>query len=480
MASGVVVAERVAGRDLRDILADVIRPEGAEPGPAHRDQLAGSAHADGRPTSPSGHAEGTSPAPAEPGGPALEGNDDGSDPGSASSPRAARPAPGRGAAPGTSSSPGGSAGTAGSTEPGVADPGTGAGQQPATDPGVSAATALERTVSELQPFVESEAGLTFKAPVPIRILSDSEFRSRLDELNWLPAGAEAERLEGVYRSLGLIGSNVDVATELAKFTRSEVATLYDAVDGQLLIRSAEPSAYLRTRLVRELTRALDDQHFDIYRPTLDDPYDEARDGLKALAEGDAGRVHDRYVAGLPVTDRAQVEAERQRINRQTPANINPAVLARFGYAVNQGQNLVAALLSAGGRGRLNGAFAAPPTTSEQVLHPDRYLAGDGRRSVAEPGAAGAVEARGTLGEIGLISMLSGSMDGDTAARAALGWGGDRFVSWRQGNLTCTAMTIVTDTATDASELGDALRRWAAARGGAEVTGTGPYGIKRCA
>lgn len=476
MASGVVVTERVAGRDLRNILADIIRPDGTAPeGVAAPDQPGGEATSTDTPGT-AGPAAAAPDAPAA-GGPAPAGP---VGPGSSAT-GASRPGPRGGGTPNDATPTGSTPGTPANPAPaGIGGPSTGSGPQPGTGPAAGERTGLELTVAELQPFVEREAGHTFTAPVTVATLSDTDFRARLDQLNWLPKGPDAERLEGVYRSLGLIGTNVDLATELTKFTRAEVVTLYDPVAGELLVRSVEPTPYVRSRLVRELTRALDDQHFDIYRPTLDDPYDEARDGLKALAEGDASRVHDRYVAGLPGTERNQVESERQRINRQTPTDINRAVLARFGYAVNAGPALVAALLDAGGRGRLDGAFASPPTTSEQVLHPDRYLDADNRRSVAEPAGDGAVEARGTLGEIGLLSMLSGTMDSTTAMRAAQGWGGDRYVSWRQGNLTCTRATIVTDTNEDAVELGAALGRWAAGRSGAEVSGGGPYTVKRCA
>jgi hypothetical protein len=255
-------------------------------------------------------------------------------------------------------------------------------------------------------------------------------------------------------------------------------TLYDVMAGELLVRDRAADPFLRAMLVRELSRALNDQHFDIYRPAPAGFNDESLGGLKALAEGDANRLYQRYLATLTAADRTLV-VERNRAAGQPTADINPAVRTRFGYFVAQGLKLVEAILGAGGRSRLDAAFAAPPVSSEHILHPDRYLGGDDPRSPAEPASDGAVVSRGVLGEVGLLLMLASATDESTASLAAQGWGGDRYVSWREGDRTCVRQTISADTAQDAAELGAALQRWAQARPGAEVTGTGPFTITRC-
>ncbi|MGH9282934.1 MAG: hypothetical protein ACRD0S_08350, partial [Acidimicrobiales bacterium] len=357
--------------------------------------------------------------------------------------------------------------------PGGSDPGT-------PTPPADGRHALEHEVDALTPFVQDTAGHTFKAPVPVVILSDTQFLARYDQLNWHPKGADAEQLEAVYRALGLIDANVDLASELAKLSRTEVVTLYDPVAGELLIRNREADPYLRTMLVHELTRALDDQHFDIYRPSSAGFNDESLAGLKALAEGDATRVTDKYTATLSASDRSRVDSERQRIAQQAPSNINRAVKIRFTYFVAQGVNLVKAILGAGGRGRLDAAFAAPPVSSEQILEPSKYLANDAPRAVAEPAAGGPVVNRGVLGQVGVYLMLAPATDDTTANKAAYGWGGDRYVSWQEGPKTCVRQTIVTDSAEDAAELGAALEQWRQKMPGAEVSGSGPFTIKRCA
>jgi hypothetical protein len=474
-ASGTVLTERLTGRDLSELLADVIRPESDPSVAAHTDEVVGRntdtalapASVGSQPASPEGASAAESPAANAPSaGAGTRPNKSGG-----SNARAT----GGGNGPAAGSVPDGSAATNSGANPGGAVPGLGGGTILAAD----GRHPLEHEVDALEPFVEREAAHTFKSPVPVRVLPAAEFSSRLAELNWLPRGEAAEQLEGVYRALGLIDATVDLPTELAKFSRPEFVTIYDAVAGELLIRDGAADPFLRAMLVRELTRALDDQYFDIYRPGGAGFAEEALEGLKALAEGDATRVYDSYKATLSATDRDLV-AQKNRIAAQATSDMNRAVRSRFTYFISQSLRLVQAILGAGGRSRLDAAFAAPPMSSEQVLHPDRYLAGDTPRQVPEPGADGPVVSRGVMGQIGLYVMLSEAIDETTASLASQGWGGDRYIAWQDGTRTCVRQTIVTDTPRDATELGAALHQWAQSRPGAEVTGSGPFTIKRCA
>lgn len=488
-ANGAVAAERWAGRDLSEILADAIRPTDIRPEQAGGTQRLAAPNPQRDSTFSASTAEDEGEAKAE--GEALPAA-------SSSSTATTSKRPRNGGRPGGTSSSPTTAGGQGAPVPTTvstygpiplsvaASGGNGAPGAPgAGTPGVATAPAanelssLERAAAELRPFVEREAGHTFKGPVPVRIVSGAQFSSRLAQLNPLPRGQAAEQLEGVFRALGIIPPTVNLETELQKFTRVEGAAFYDPVAKELVARSLEPTPYLRSVLVRELTRALDDQWFGIRRPALD-AAPESREGLKALVDGDARRARDRFVASLSSDERSQAEAEAQRVADQLPKDIDPAVLLRFTYPATLGAKLVDALYSAGGRARLDSALTRPPTTSEQIFFPERYLAGEEAVAVAEPASDGTVESRGRLGHIGLLLMLKQAIDPDTAGRAAQGWGGDSYTSWRQGDLTCVRATVVADTAQDTTELADALGKWAAARPGAEVSGSGPFTIKRCA
>jgi hypothetical protein len=59
-----------------------------------------------------------------------------------------------------------------------------------------------------------------------------------------------------------------------------------------------------------------------------------------------------------------------------------------------------------------------------VIHPERFLRGEGPISVARPPAEGEVFDEGVFGQLGVLIMLSEGMPKAAAFTAAEGWGGD--------------------------------------------------------
>src|SRR5262249_38517707 len=79
---------------------------------------------------------------------------------------------------------------------------------------------------------------------------------------------------------------------------------------------------------------------------------------------------------------------------------------------------------------VDAAFARPPRSTEQILHPERYLADDPPIGIAidpPPSLRGYTHAHDTVwGELGFeLFLRSNGIDAATAAEAAAGWGGDR-------------------------------------------------------
>jgi hypothetical protein len=151
-------------------------------------------------------------------------------------------------------------------------------------------------------------------------------------------------------------------------------------------------------------------------------------------------------------------------------------IVAFPYLV--GPEFATQVFAQGGQARLDAAYVEPPTTSEQLLHPEAFLAGEAAKTVTNPKPAGKAKAidAGVLGELGLLLVLSTT---GPAQRAAAGWGGDRYVAWRDGDDTCVRITIAMDTPQDDAELRQALDRLAEERDGVKVTGKGPFTFTSC-
>src|SRR5439155_8865884 len=118
-----------------------------------------------------------------------------------------------------------------------------------------------------------------------------------------------------------------------------------------------------------------------------------------------------FLATMSPPDRAQADAEQGALMAAVVAGHIPRpLLELLTFPSAAGEPFVGAVLAAGGQARLDAAFKQPPTTSEVVLHPERYLAGDKAGAVAQPKAlaSAAPTATGALGEHGLRLVLEAS------------------------------------------------------------------------
>ena len=338
---------------------------------------------------------------------------------------------------------------------------------PTTSPPTTAAPAspalsrLDAVVAELRAFVERERGLAFKRPVKVALLDDAAFNARVVSKD-PEVREDVADSQGVLQAMGLLPPGIDLWTAVVGFVEESALGFYDATTDELVVRGAEPTPYVRTTLVHELTHALEDQHFDLHRPDLGD---EAALGFEALVEGSALRIEARYLASLPAAERRQV-AEAERADGAGPDGEVPAVVEEgFGFAYIHGPALVRSIVGAGGQARLNRAYAEPPLSSEQVLHPVRYLLGDRPRPALTPEADRPAFDDGEIGELFLVLMLDARLGRAQAVEAAGGWGGDRYVAWKEGPRSCVRASFAMDTPADTDQLVRALADWSRRRPG---------------
>jgi hypothetical protein len=333
-------------------------------------------------------------------------------------------------------------------------------------------TELDALVAELSAFVADARGLEFREPVHATLLDDEAFAARVRE-DAVDDLAELEETKRVLAALGLVDPDVDLAAVLSNFLGQGVVGQYDPDSGELLVRGAALSPYVRITLVHELTHALDDQHFELDRPVLDDADDETGLAFGALVEGNAVRIEDVYRDSLSEDERAAADAEEMELGAGLDLSGVPRVvpeLIAFPYVF--GPAMVGALDESGGEARVDEAYVEPPVTSEQVLDPAGWLAGDAEPVVVPPPEAdGEVFDQGVLGLWGIVLLLEEELGQRDAFDAAQGWGGDWYVAWRDGDETCVRATFVMDTADDLRELASGLDDWAAAQDDAVVDRT---------
>jgi hypothetical protein len=114
--------------------------------------------------------------------------------------------------------------------------------------------------------------------------------------------------------------------------------------------------------------------------------------------------------------------------------------------------------------RIDEVWKSPPESTEQILHPDRYLAHDSPvRIEVKPLVSLASRheiRRDVLGELGMRLLFRSRLPEPQADAAAAGWGGDRLIAYDGAQANALPLVIdlsVWDTETDANEAAAAFR-----------------------
>ena len=344
------------------------------------------------------------------------------------------------------------------------------------------ATAKERAaVDALVRAAESVRQLRLRRPVTIEIEDGdaitSSLRSQIEE-------AEIERARLVYGALGLLNTEDDLHSMFAGVLGEQVIGYYDPDTGRLVIREdvmaglagafgPEQTQEARLVLVHELVHALQDQRLGLGESYEKERTADGDNAFRAIVEGDATLAmlaHALRQQGIPLsaaTDGIQQMGDYLDLNalvRGEKLDDAPAILRVTLVAPYlRGLQFVAAVQGRGGWPGVNNAHRRPPTTTEQVLHPEKYFARERGEKIEIPDndevlAAGFERTEeDTLGELELSVYLGQGHPSGTDEVAAAGWAGDLLVVYTRGEEAAAVWWTTWDTDDDAEEAFRAAR-----------------------
>jgi hypothetical protein len=314
--------------------------------------------------------------------------------------------------------------------------------QPPSPPATATNLALSAKELNARRFLEQEVeavrGLKFLHPVTYRTIHSQDLHSFL--VKKVREEYTPSELRDYSRSLALIGlvpEDVDFEATIMEVLGEQVAAFYDQDSGQLFTFSDSTLTGNMDRMIvaHEVTHALQDQHFHIKKwPLKRKDNDDLVAASMAVLEGDATFAMAKVFARsldwkTALTDLGIALTQNMAKYERAPRYFREMLL----FPYQEGQSFIAGLYAKGGTALVNAAFQKPPTTTAQILHPEKFHPNREEPEevapmvVAEPGWRQML--RNVVGEQGVGVLLREFGRGAEAATIAAGWRGDRYVSF---------------------------------------------------
>lgn len=311
----------------------------------------------------------------------------------------------------------------------------------------------EPTMAALMQRIETEVsdirGLESRASVTHYVVSRSAVRPIL-EGNFEANGGSRQAMDDqarVLSALGLIKPTYDMYTNALNGLTDSLGGFYFPWSKELYVIGNRFGGIEHFIYSHEYAHALVDQHYDIgaqgvYPECLSNA--DRCQAIQALIEGDATLVMGlwwrQYAGPRDYQDIQNYVPPQTTLPEQFP----PPYAVRDGeFPYVEGFEFVSSLHDRGNWAEVNKAYVRWPESTEQILHPEKYRAGEKPQVIAAPaldqvlGEGWRRLAEDTLGEwttyllLGYGADADAMLDDDVAQSAARGWGGDRYQVYYQ-------------------------------------------------
>lgn len=342
-------------------------------------------------------------------------------------------------------------------------------------------------VAELTEQVAAVRGLPVEQPVEAELRDPQAFGDLMVDLAERREGAQTVALtpeDGlrILAALRFVPPDADLAALQERLLREGVSGVYVPEDEILYVNSEqdEPTPFTTVLIAHEVTHALQDQSFDLGRLIE----------LQAGGDGDAFLAFSSVVEGdatLTMNEWSgahQSEQERQAYQQEAETNgqegldaladLPPYLVSSTVFPYAAGAEFVRAIEQAGGREAVDEALREPPTTTAEILDPQRYLDEVEPEAVGPapaPGAGYSEVATQTFGAFDLAQLV-GAVGEQEASQVAQGWNGGALAAFERGEDLAVGVRIRFDDEAAAATACAALPRWYEAVAGGTPSGEG--------
>jgi hypothetical protein len=294
---------------------------------------------------------------------------------------------------------------------------------------------IEKQVTQIR-------GLSFLKPVEYQVLSRKQIKETMaGKLAEVFSEKEFRQMSEAMAAIGLLPPKYPLREKYIDLLSEQVAAFYDQHQHKLFMYedATLENAQNRVVLAHELTHALQDQHFGLNRMPLElKNNDDKAEASSALVEGDATLVMSEFM--LKNMSRQMFKDSMTASFTQNMKQLDTApryLREMLVFPYLRGQEFCSALFAEGGYAEIDKAYAHPPTSTTQILHPEKYMANPREEpiDIAWPQLKVKDEdpiADNTVGEMGTRILFAEWLDAQTGEHAAAGWRGDRYLYYASG------------------------------------------------
>jgi hypothetical protein len=343
------------------------------------------------------------------------------------------------------------------------DPPSAPPSEPPAASSSSEPTAADPIYDEIEQEVVAMRGLAPTSEVDRRTIDEAELKAQIEQLYREESPPELVAAnERFYKALNLLPKDASLEDLTIEMLSGGVAGFYRDDQKRLYVvsRSGEVGANEKITFAHEFNHALQDQHFPIFKDQED--VTNRSDWLlarQALYEGDSSLLMTLWASqNFSGEDFQNLLAEGLNDPSQAMLERMPAILREtLLYPYTTGLGFVQGQYTGGGWNAVDAMYDKVPETTEQILHPDKYQAGEAPIRIDVPddfeeriGPGWERTLDDTFGEFQMGVWLRDA-GADNATDAAAGWGGDRVIVLEDGDNWAVLLGTDWDSAADAEE-----------------------------
>jgi len=299
-------------------------------------------------------------------------------------------------------------------------------------------------------------GLPIKSPLKKELVSKPQVERYLkDNMHAEYTPAELHGEEAALKAFGIVEPSFNLEDFLVTFYTEQAAGFYDPHRQTMFMADWVEPEQQKIVLAHELTHALQDQSFDLWRfaHSVRDN-DDAVNAREALVEGYATLSMMQVMLGtlpienVPSLDTMLEQGVKQSMS-QFPVFSRAPFFLRFQllFPYVQGMEFCRRALELGGWNRLNQTFADPPRNTREIFKPNLYFGDSATEDSSKPAAArvqtsdvalsppDALEHTAgvrrvednVMGALGYYSLFGQLLTDQESKKVSATWSGDRYL-----------------------------------------------------